>query len=226
MMVHGDWLLTSARVAIYQPTQTAVLTDLHLGYAEARQRGGEAVPFRGLDAILAPLHTLLTQQHVTQMVIAGDLFEAGHNGMLATGLLAWLWERSVTLLAVVPGNHDRGLAAAEALPVASDGYTLGSWRIVHGDGPLPQGPVVQGHEHPCLRWSGVSAPCYLLAPDRLILPAFSLDASGVNVVVDPRWRSFVCAVIVGDKVLDFGLLGALPAALKAGRKWKKEGSVM
>jgi uncharacterized protein len=214
MIVHGEWLLTAARVAIHQPTRTAVLADLHLGYAEARHRSGEAVPWRRLECILAPLHDLLARHSVANLVIAGDLFEAGHNGALATELLSWVRERGVTLLGVVPGNHDRGLACGD-LPVASEGCSVGGFRIVHGDGLLPEGPVVQGHEHPCLRWAGVSASCYLTAPQRLILPAFSPDASGVNVVGDPRWRAFSCAVIVGEKVLDFGRMGALSRSLRA-----------
>ena len=46
MILRHDWLLTPARVAIHTPTRTAVLADLHLGYAEARHRTGEAVPLR------------------------------------------------------------------------------------------------------------------------------------------------------------------------------------
>jgi putative SbcD/Mre11-related phosphoesterase len=224
MMVHGDWLLTAARVAIHQPTRTAVLADLHLGYAEARQKRGEAVPLQELEAVLRPLDNLITEHHVAEMVIAGDLFEAGHSSYVAAALVSWLRQRSVRLRGVVPGNHDRGLAAGGALPVAEHGYQLGDWMIVHGDQPRRRGRILQGHEHPCLRWAGVSAPCYLLAPDRLILPSYSLDAAGVNVVARARWQSFTCAAIVGDRVLDFGVLRALRASLRASRQAIEEGS--
>src|SRR5262249_24855004 len=43
MRTEDDWLLTAARTAIHRPTATAILSDLHLGYAEARRRNGEAV---------------------------------------------------------------------------------------------------------------------------------------------------------------------------------------
>ena len=37
MRVFTDWELTPDRAAVHLPTRTAVVADLHLGYAEARQ---------------------------------------------------------------------------------------------------------------------------------------------------------------------------------------------
>jgi putative SbcD/Mre11-related phosphoesterase len=212
MLIHGDWLLTGARAAIHRPTATAVVADLHLGYAQARHRGGEAVPSRPLAEIFAPLLSLLSSQTVSRLVIAGDLFETRPRPTLIAELLGCLRAVAVELLGVVPGNHDRGLAASSGLPLCPEGTSIGGWRIVHGDGPLPEPPLVQGHEHPCVRWPGLAAPCYLIGAGRLVLPAFSADAAGVNVRGDARWQTFRCAVIAGDQVLDFGPVGALPRA--------------
>ena len=154
MLVHDEWLLTPQRVAVHRPTATAVLADLHLGYNEARRRDGEAVPPADLRFILAPLRSVIAAQAVRQVVIAGDLFEAGPLADLAADLLAWMTGAGVELAAVVPGNHDRGLAAGGyGLPIHPDGCMVGRWRVVHGDGRLPDGPVIHGHEHPCVRWS-------------------------------------------------------------------------
>jgi metallophosphoesterase superfamily enzyme len=121
----------------------------------------------------------------------------------------------VELVAVVKGNHDRGLGSS-ALPVCAEAE-VGGWRVVHGDGERPAGPVVQGHEHPCVRWSGrLSAPCYLVADDHLVLPAFSPDAAGANVLRSPRWRAHRCWVIAGERVLDFGEVAGLGFATKGG----------
>src|SRR5438067_991701 len=35
-----DWLLTPQRVAVHRPSGSAVVADLHLGYGQARRRGG------------------------------------------------------------------------------------------------------------------------------------------------------------------------------------------
>jgi uncharacterized protein len=211
MQAPDGWLLTAERTAIHVPTGTAVVSDLHLGYGEVRRRGGDAVPILDIVSLLEPLRQAFHIHAVRRMVIAGDLFEAGLAVEIIRPLLGWLRAASVELAAVVPGNHDRGLArAAGLLPVHPDGFTLGRWRVVHGDSALPDGPVVQGHEHPRFRWSaGVSAPCYLIGPARVVLPAYSPDAAGVNILGRRAWRDFRCAVIVGKEVLDFGPVAEL-----------------
>ena len=211
MLVHDEWLLTPQRVAVHRPAATAVLADLHLGYNEARRRDGEAVPPADLNFILAPLRSVITAHAVRRIVIAGDLFEAGVVTTLAADLIRWMNAADVELAAVVPGNHDRGLAAGgHGLPIHPDGCMVGQWRVVHGDGRLPGGPVIHGHEHPCVRWSSRAAgPCYLVGEERIVLPAFSEDAAGVNVINARKWMKFRCCVVAGDRVLDFGGLAAL-----------------
>jgi putative SbcD/Mre11-related phosphoesterase len=210
MLVHDEWLLTSQRIAVHLPTATAVLADLHLGYNEARRRDGEAVPPADLTFLLAPLRSVIAAHAVSRVVVAGDLFEAGPVAGLAADLLRWMESSGVAWI-VVPGNHDRGLAdGGHGLRIHSDGCMVGRWRVVHGDGPPPDGPVIQGHEHPCVRWSDrVGGPCYLVGEERIVLPAFSEDAAGVNVVSARKWRKYRCCVVAGDRVLDFGELALL-----------------
>jgi putative SbcD/Mre11-related phosphoesterase len=213
MRVLDDWLLTPARAAVHLPTATAVIADVHLGYGEARQRGGDAVPSQTVAAVFAPLAPILAAHTVRRLVIAGDLFETGRMASLATEVLAWCAAVRIELFGVVPGNHDRGLAVkAPELPIYPEGLTLGRWQIVHGDEELPQGCTVQGHEHPFARWGrDVGGPCFLIAERRLILPAFSPDAAGVNVLRAERWQDFRCYVIAGKRLLDFGEVGKIRA---------------
>jgi putative SbcD/Mre11-related phosphoesterase len=210
--VLGEWLLTPERVALHLPTATAVAADLHLGYDEARRRRGEAVPARPLDEQLAPLGRALARHSCRRLVIAGDLLEDGRCREALAGMRAWLGAANVELVGVVPGNHDAGLSEAPGggVVVCAEGVRLGDWRVVHGDRELPEGPLVQGHEHPRVRWRGrLSAACFLVAEGRLVLPAYSDDAAGVNVRGDRRWRDFRCLVIAGEEVLDFGEVGSL-----------------
>jgi hypothetical protein len=87
--------------------------------------------------------------------------------------------------------------------------------VLHGDAPLPRTPVMHGHVHPCLRWQGRSlAPCFLVGKHRIILPAFSAEAAGVNVLGGADWRSYRCYVPAGAGVLDFGRVGSLAARLQ------------
>jgi putative SbcD/Mre11-related phosphoesterase len=208
MIVLDEWLLTAARVAIHLPTAVAVIADVHLGYCEARRRGGDAVPTAEVDTALAPVLPMLKAYGLCRLVVAGDLFEAGPQPEQVDAVLAW-GEKARVEIDVVPGNHDRR-GEGTGLHLHPAGVTLGRWHVVHGDGETTNGPVVQGHEHPCARWSRrVSGPCYLVSEERIILPAFSRDAAGVNVLGDERWADFRCCVIVGEEVLDFGDVGQL-----------------
>jgi metallophosphoesterase superfamily enzyme len=65
-----------------------------------------------------------------------------------------------------------------------------------------------------LRWRGLRVPCFLVASDRIILPAFSRDASGVNVLREPSLFGYRCAVIADNRVLDFGPVEGLERRLR------------
>jgi putative SbcD/Mre11-related phosphoesterase len=213
MRVHTDWLLTPERAAVHVPTATAVLADLHLGYNQVRRRGGEALPDFGLDDTFAALSSLAARTTVRRLVIAGDLWESAGCGGAVAELLEGLRSIGLELTGVVPGNHDRDLQSSTALvPLFPEGLELAGWRIVHGDGPLPAGPAVCGHWHPCVRWGRrLAAPCFLVGRRRLVLPAFSVDAAGVNVFGERRWRRYRCCVVAGEQVLDFGEVETLKA---------------
>ncbi len=208
---HADWLLTPYRAAIHVPSGTAVVADVHLGYAESRCRRGDAVPVTELAAPWRPLLTYLVDSGVHRLVVAGDLCENGRHDDRVAEWLDLLAGAGVSDVTVVPGNHDRGLAGVvdgslRVVPRAE----IGNWHVVHGDGRLPRGRVVLGHHHPCLEWqAGVRAPCYLIGPGRLILPAFSPDTAGGNVLRVRAWQAYRCCVIAGNRVLDFGRLGTL-----------------
>jgi putative SbcD/Mre11-related phosphoesterase len=216
MLVYTDWRLTAERAAIHRATGTAVIADLHLGYSRARCRRGDAVPGTDLGETIAALTRVLARPEVCRLVIAGDLLEDDAGCDLLPKLLAWLRSCGVELVGVVPGNHDRSLRQHPvSLPLHPEGIVLGGWRVVHGDGSRPRARHVCGHFHPCLRWRDqVAAPCYLVAPRHLVLPAFSVDAAGVNVLHDRRWHSYRCCVLTSSEVLDFGELATLRERMK------------
>ena len=102
----GEWLLTPQRVAVHGPSATAVLADVPLGYAEARQRRGEAVPRTSVEETLRPLAGVVARQQVQRLLVAGDFVrEEGCRPELVAELLAW-GQRYRVRLELVPGNHD------------------------------------------------------------------------------------------------------------------------
>ncbi len=194
-----DWLLTPERVAIHQPTATAVVADLHLGYHEARRQCGDAIPLADLGSILAPLLAVLQRGNVKSLVIAGDLFERAFDPALWADLNHHLRQTGVHFDGLIPGNHDRALTGD--LPLFPDGKQLGGWLVVHGDGALPPTPTVVGHFHPSIRHGGRKVPCYLAAPNRLYLPAYSQDAAGVSAMSIIRNHGYRCFAIVAGRVV-------------------------
>ncbi len=231
MRVLHDWLLTAERIAVHLPTRTAVVADLHLGYVEARRRRGDVVPSESISELLEPLLRVREHHAARRLVIAGDLLEDGDCREALAYFLEWLDRSGLDLIAFVPGNHDLGLeriaAAKSRLPLRPEGVDVGEWRIMHGEGSLPDVPVVHGHDHPCLRWSPksranrprfargrsapnkIDGPCFLSGQQRLILPAFSKEAAGVNVLSVRRWRALYCHPIADNQVLDLGEVSTL-----------------
>ncbi len=213
MTALDEWLLMPQRVAIHVPTATAVAADLHLGYSLARRRAGDAVPDVSLEDELLPLATACALAGARRLAIAGDLLEDGGCSELFSHFVAWVKRRDLELAGIVPGNHD--LRGALSPDTADDrGFAsvirLGEWAVVHGDQPLPEGRVVHGHEHPVLRLPRhQAAPCFLVQADRLVLPAYSADAAGVNVLHARRWRGYRCLAIAGQRILDLGPLATL-----------------
>jgi uncharacterized protein len=206
MTLFLDWLLTPERVAIHLPTATAVVADLHLGYHEARQQCGDAIPLPDLQTILAPLMTVLGRGTVKSVLIAGDLFERAFDSALWSEFHDRLRNAGVHFDGLIPGNHDRALNGD--FPAYPDGKQLGPWRVVHGDGVLPPTPTVLGHFHPSIRHGGRKVPCYLAAAARLYLPAYSQDAAGVSAMSMIRKHGYHCFAIVSGKVIEVGEIGA------------------
>ena len=208
MQVDGEWRLTAQRLAIHLPTGTAVVADLHLGYDQARRNRGDAVPVWGLGETISVLTTAFREHAVRRLLIAGDLMESQGAANSVAAFLEWLAGTGVEFAGLVPGNHDRSIAINH-LPIYAEGLVLGRWRVLHGDRALPRGRLVFGHIHPWFRWGCHSAPCFLISSRRIIVPAFSLDAAGVNVLRHARWGRYRAAVIVGGRVLDFGKISTI-----------------
>jgi putative SbcD/Mre11-related phosphoesterase len=209
VLANADWLLTAQRVAIHLPTATAVVADLHLGYDLTRLCGGDAAPVVPMEVQLAPLQQILSERGIRRLLVAGDLFEGACSQSLIPAFQTWLRENEVGWFGLVSGNHDKHMTF-DGFPIKRRGFKLGEWAVVHGDEALPTGRVVQGHLHPTFRWTDHAAgPCYLVSAQRIVLPAFSTDCAGLDVLGSHRWKNYRCCVIAGERVLDMGRIGNL-----------------
>jgi metallophosphoesterase superfamily enzyme len=199
-----DWLLLPQRIALHEPSATAVLADAHLGYSAARQRLGDAIPCRAVEDEMQPLASAATGHDIRQLIVAGDLFERGFDPEICRQFKDVLHRLGVRLLGIVPGNHDRGIEAASVeLPLFPAGIDWHGWRIDHGDQAVNHLRTVSGHLHPALRWKRGKLPSFMVRGDHLVLPAFSRDAAGADVQADERWRGWTGYAILNDEVIGF-----------------------
>jgi uncharacterized protein len=224
----GEWQLAPEGAAIHPGEKTAVIADVHLGYEWARGLAGDCVPAHSLAETLVQLERLLARAPIDRLVVAGDLVECPRHCARTAADIArladWLNARGVSLL-LLEGNHDRSLAwMTRTQPVegglGAPGPTLdrtllvAGWTIAHGHRPAAGRRLITGHHHPVLRVAGRAAPCFLAAADRIILPAFSHNAAGLDVFtarLPEPWRrhSFRCLASTGTDLLDFGPLDEL-----------------
>jgi metallophosphoesterase superfamily enzyme len=223
-----SWQLLPEGAIYHAGDQTAVIADLHLGYEWARGAAGDCVVAHSLDECLARLSLVLARAKTDCLVVAGDLVESPRPCRRTfedvRRLRAWLTERGVRLL-VLEGNHDRSrrahlrdhLLIANHLPTQC---TVAGWTISHGDQPLAGSRTISGHHHPVLRCEGTAAPCFLVGPGRIVLPAFSSNAAGCDVLsiaLPGGWHKlpFRCIASTGRELLDFGPLPALRRRLRS-----------
>lgn len=213
------WHFAPEGAAVHVESRVAVIADVHLGYEWARARGGDCLPAHSLRETVAKLGSLLGRcPAVDRLVIAGDLVESAkpcpRTAADVKALVAWLRERKVEPV-LVQGNHDPRRSLA---PLT---YDVAGWTIGHGHRPIAGERTISGHLHPVLRVQGVNAPCFLVGPATIVLPAFTPNAAGLPLGSAGMPRSWVadglrCVAGLDGVVLDFGPLPDLLGAIGAG----------
>ncbi len=170
--------------AAWLPEQgTALLADLHLGFAWAQRRRGELWPLTDAGA-RDRLLSLCDELRPRRLVLAGDIVHAPNpapeEARSIDDTLAALRQR--TELICLAGNHDRGRDFAPE-------WRTPGLRAIHGDA-LPAAPeegvlTVVGHFHPVMKLRDASGirrrhRAFLQGRGLLVLPAFSPFASGID----------------------------------------------
>ena len=97
---------------------------------------------------------------------------------------------------------------------------IAGWTVGHGHLPIRGDRTISGHHHPVLRVDRTVAPCFLVGPERIVLPAFSSNAAGVDVataVVPRSWLAvpLTCLASTGSELLDFGPLTDLRRRMRS-----------
>jgi putative SbcD/Mre11-related phosphoesterase len=226
----NGWRLTPEGAAVHHDERTAIVADLHLGYEWARGDAGDCVISHSLEEARARLERLLERAQVTRLIVAGDLVESPRPCRRTREdvrqLSTWLADRGVALLPLA-GNHDRGLAKMRGDGFAATEQSfrttcvVARWTIGHGHQPIAGERTISGHHHPVLRVDRTVAPCFLVGPNQIVLPAFSANAAGLDVAtaaIPRRWLKapLRCVASTGSELLDFGPLSELRKRFRGG----------
>jgi putative SbcD/Mre11-related phosphoesterase len=233
----GGMFATADRFLWHAATQTAVLSDLHLGAEAELTRRGIFMP----DISVTPLRTSwarMASRKPRNVIIAGDLFDTGSPDRasieLAVELFASLETCKVTL---VRGNHDPAPSRLQTwLPTVTleSEASVGGYRIQHGHEAIasPHALVV-GHQHPTVilrdRVSAAKMPCFAICSATreklplILLPAFTRAPLGSNLLAPTNWllatprprdadiriAGIVASKTAAPQILDFGSLDLL-----------------
>jgi metallophosphoesterase superfamily enzyme len=170
--------------ALWLPSiSTALIADLHLGFAWAQRRRGELWPLTDAGAA-AGLSALRDQLRPATIVLLGDVVHAPNpspeEDAVINETLRSLESRSRIIC--VAGNHDRGLNFQSE-------WRAPGLRAIHGH-QLPASPepgvlTVIGHFHPIFKLRDAAHirrrhRAFLHGNGLLVLPAFSPFASGTD----------------------------------------------
>jgi metallophosphoesterase superfamily enzyme len=114
----------------------------------------------------------------------------------------------------------------KCLRVHAEGYRLGVWTVLHDAAVDDSRALLFGHLHPCLRSALApgEAACYLVGPNRILLPAWCDHAAGVSIFSLGDWPDTDCFAIASEQVVALGQVTTLRGKLSRRYKPFKIGS--
>lgn len=180
--VHGEHVVLHAERALEWPRErTLFVADVHLGKAAAFRASGIPLPRGSTAADLRRLDALLARTQAARLVVLGDFLhaKAGRVAALSQAFVAWRSRHAHVDVLLVRGNHDTHAGdppPAWRVTCVDEPFALPPFLACHHVAKPSSGHALCGHVHPGVRIeaAGESArlPCFVLGPERTILPAF------------------------------------------------------
>ncbi|KAF0094669.1 MAG: metallophosphoesterase [Puniceicoccaceae bacterium 5H] len=201
LTIHDQTFQLLPERAVYWVEQGALLVaDLHWGKDAAFRAAGVALPAGLLGEELQRLEQLVGAWQAREILILGDLIHARTSLHPAVVDAVAAWRERVTLpITLIEGNHDRHapqLPAAWRIARVPPPLDRGTFRLAHYPEPSAGRFTWAGHVHPTVRVGrgreSLRFPCFAIAEDVGVLPAFSAftDGMAANKTLPPGHRAF------------------------------------
>jgi len=183
------WLLPE-RALWWPEMKTVFIADTHFGKAATFRLAGIPVSECSHLADLDRLTLLLNRTRADQLIILGDFFHArqGHNETTIKALADWRQQCSTLNIHLIAGNHDRHAGRPSSLlnmEYHEEPWIYGPFICCHEPERVEGYAVLAGHIHPTYRLAvggdGISAPCFHVSDQVMILPAFGSFTGGARV---------------------------------------------
>jgi DNA ligase-associated metallophosphoesterase len=169
--------------AVYWPSQeTIFVADTHFGKAASFWKMGIPVPGNNTEEDCDRLGKLVQNSGAQSLVFLGDFLHAkvSKTETVREVLLQFRKNFPELKLHLVRGNHDlhSGDPWQELeIECHSDPWKLENFDCRHIPIERTIRPYLAGHTHPSYRLFGkgqnsISSPCFVVSPDKIILPAF------------------------------------------------------
>lgn len=191
--VAGERLILSPLRVAYWPTRrTLLVSDLHLGKADALRFGGSPLSDAVTDGLIEEPLTRLSAAALafdaTRILVLGDLVHApvGLTPRVVSAVTSWRTQCPVAV-DLITGNHDTAIhrvATEWKLGMLGEHASDGPFDFIHIPPRTRESPRawIAGHLHPSIRISsrGERIPCFAATDSSLLLPAFSSFTGGTS----------------------------------------------
>lgn len=203
--------LLSDRAVFLPDSGTLLIADAHFGKAATFRASAVAIPRGTTTHDVRRLKKLARETRARRIIFLGDLLHAreGRANETLDAFTAWRSSLPDVEMLLVRGNHDRRA-----------GDPPRAWHIECVDDPLverglvfrhlpeahPDGFVLSGHIHPCVKVAGrgrqrEKLACYFFSDTVAVLPAFGSFTGCARVIPGKTDRVFA---IVEGEVLALG----------------------
>lgn len=178
------WQALSDRALFWPARRALIVADLHFEKASWYARAGQYLPPFDTEATLSRLIALADRTQAVELLCLGDNFhdDAGPERLTPTAraMLATLAQR--LRLVWITGNHDDN---ADFAGESHRELVIDDVVLRHEADPGELRPELSGHFHPKIRIAtaarSISRPCFVVAGNHLLLPAFGALTGGLFV---------------------------------------------